>query len=163
MASNTFIKFEGIKGSSANSKHKDEIEVMSWNHGFSQPPPSRNAASGRTVEQAQHMDFSFTKDLDASTDDLIKLCWTGKHVDKVRFTAYRSGGQRNTRVAYLKIVMTDVVVSNYSVGGGPEDLPVENVSLSYASVEYIYTGTSKKGKASSKQAVKHDLTTRKIS
>jgi type VI protein secretion system component Hcp len=36
--------------------------------------------------------------------------------------------------------MQHVVISNYSVSGGPGDVPVENVSLDYGTVMYEYNG-----------------------
>ena len=50
MATNMYIKFEDPSiGSSDAPGHKDEIEVLSWNHGFVQPTsPTR---CRRTVEQ----------------------------------------------------------------------------------------------------------------
>ena len=167
MATKMYIKFENptIDGGSGDSKHKKEIEVMSWNHGFSQPTSAvRSTAGGGTVEQANHMDFSFTKYLDSASDDLIKLCWTGKHIGTGTFTAYRSDGVADAPVEYLKIVMEGAVVSNYSVGGGMGDLPVENISLNYATVQYTYLSQDKeKGTGSGNQPVKHDLVQGKVS
>ena len=167
MATKMYIKFEKptIDGGSGDSKHKKEIEVMSWNHGFSQPTSAvRSTAGGGTVEQANHMDFSFTKYLDSASDDLIKLCWTGKHIGTGTFVAYRADGVADAPVEYLKIVMEGVVVSNYSVGGGVGDLPVENISLNYATVQYTYLSQDKeKGTGSGNQPVKHDLVQGKVS
>lgn len=161
MATKMYIKFEepAIEGSSKDSKHEKEIEVMSWNHSFSQPTSSvRSTAGGGTVEQANHSDFSLTKYMDSATDDLLKQCWTGKHIGKATFTAYRADGVSDDPVKYLEIVMEGVVVSSISVGGGPGDIPVENVSLNYATVQYTYvTQDSESGDAGGNQPVKHDL------
>ena len=37
MAYDSFLKIEGIKGESLDSKHKDEIEVLSFSWGATQP------------------------------------------------------------------------------------------------------------------------------
>lgn len=34
--------------------------------------------------------------------------------------------------------MEHVIIANYSVSGGPGDLPVENVALDYGTIQYIY-------------------------
>ena len=139
MATNMFIKFENpaIKGSSTAPGHTDEIEVLSWSHGFAQPTsPTRG---GGTVESATHQNLSFTKYLDAATNDILKLCWSGRQIEKATLSCYRSDGAAdNKQVEYLRIVLEHVVISNYSISGGPGDIPVENVSLDYGIVQYIY-------------------------
>ena len=92
MAGTMFLKLTGpdITGESTDSAHPGEIQVLSWSHSFNQPTsPTRSSAGGGTVEQANHSDFSFTKYTDASTDDLLKMCWSGKHIEKGVFCAYR--------------------------------------------------------------------------
>ena len=161
MATKMYIKFVGpaIEGGSKDSKHDKDVEIMSWNHGFSQPTsPVRSTAGGGTVEQANHMEFSFTKYIDSATDDLLKQCWSGKHIDTATFTAYRSDGVSDVAVKYLEILMTGVVVSSFSIGGGSGDIPVENVSLNYATVTYTYGSQDPaKGSGKTNQPVKHDL------
>ena len=36
MAVDMFIKIDGIKGESADDKHKEEVDVLSWSWGMSQ-------------------------------------------------------------------------------------------------------------------------------
>jgi len=161
MATAIYLKFEtpDIDGGSKDEKHKKEVEVMSWNHSFSQPTsPVRSTAGGGTVEQASHGEFSFTKYLDSASDDLIKLCWNGKHIGKATVTAYRADGAADEPIKYLEVVMEGVIVSSYSIGGGEGDIPVENVSLNYAVVQYTYVSQDpEKGDAKGNQPVKHDL------
>src|SRR5215470_7716737 len=95
MATNMYLKFEtpDIKTSTTAAEHTGEIEVLSWSHGFVQPTsPTRSAAGAGTVEQATHQNFSFTKYLDAATNDLLKYCWSGKQIGKATLTCYRSDG-----------------------------------------------------------------------
>ena len=40
--------------------------------------------------------------------------------------------------AYLTLTMQHVFISNYSVSGGPGDIPLEHVSLDYGTVQYTY-------------------------
>ena len=41
-----FIKFDGIKGESADAKHKDEIDVESWSWGETHRPARAAPAAG---------------------------------------------------------------------------------------------------------------------
>ncbi|MGF1476135.1 MAG: Hcp family type VI secretion system effector [Geminicoccaceae bacterium] len=166
MATNTYIEFKepNIKGESTDSNHKDHIEVMSWTHGFTQTTSAtRASAGGGTVEMANHQDFNFTKYTDSATDDLLQYCWSGKHIKSAIFHAYRADGD-NKPCKYLEINMESVIVSNISIGGGPSDLPVENVSLSYGKVTYKYIPQDEaKGTAGGVEPVSHDLIKRQVS
>lgn len=165
MATNSYIKMDGIDGGSTSENHAKEIEVMSWSHGFSQPTsPVRSTAGSGSVEQANHSNFTFTKYIDSATDDLLKHCWTGKQIKTAVVTCYRAdGNDKNKPVEYLKIEMEHVVVSNYSISGGAGDVPVENVSLDYGVVKYTYLPQKKEdGTGGSAQPIKHNLETRTI-
>lgn len=166
MAGNMFLKLTtpDIKGESTDSSHKEEIQVLSWSHSFNQPTsPTRSSAGGGTVEQANHSDFSFTKYIDASTDDLLKQCWSGKHIQKGVFSAYRSNGD-NKPVEYLVITMEKIIVSNVSIGGGTGDIPTETITLSYGTVEYKYIPQKEDdGTGEGAQPVKHDLIKQEVS
>ena len=159
MATNMYIKFEepAVSGS-ATGDHAGELEVLSWSHGFVQPTsPTRTAAGSGGVEQATHQNLTFTKYLDGATSELLKYCWSGKQFGKVTLTCFRSDGAAvQTPVPYLRVVMQHVVISNYSVSGGPGDIPVENVSLDYGVVQYEYLAQKAAG-APAAAPVKHDL------
>lgn len=160
MATNLFLKFEEpeIKGESGDSSHKEEIQVLSWSHSFNQPTsPTRSSAGGGTVEQANHSDFTFTKYVDAATDDLLKYCWSGKQIGKGTFTAYRADGD-NKPVKYLEVMMEKIIVANVSFGGGTGDLPTETISLAYGKVTYTYMPQKvDDGTGGGAQPVHHDL------
>jgi type VI secretion system secreted protein Hcp len=160
MATNFFLKLEtpDIKGESTDSSHKDELQVLSWSHSFNQPTkPTRSSAGGGSVEQANHSDFTITKYVDAATDDLLKMCWSGKQIGKGTFSAYRSDGD-NKAIKYLEVVMEKIIVSNVSFGGGGGDLPTETVALGYGKVTYNYIPQKPAdGTADGVQPVYHDL------
>ena len=164
MATNMYIKFEepAIEGSGGAAGHEKEIEILSWSHGFSQPTsPTRSTAGSGTVEQANHSNFTFTKYLDSATNALLKYCWSGKQIGKATLTCYRSSGaDDNKPVEYLKVIMQHVVISNYSVSGGPGDIPVENVSLDYGIIQYNYVNQKDAGTGGT---AKHNLETNTIS
>jgi type VI secretion system secreted protein Hcp len=166
MAGNMFLKLEtpNIEGESSDSSHEKEIQVLSWSHSFNQPTsPTRSSAGGGTVEQANHSDFTITKYVDAATDDILKQCWSGKMISKGTFCAYRADGN-NKPVKYLEIVMSDIIISNVSFGGGTGDIPTETVALSYGVIEYKYIPQKKDdGSGDGAQPVKHDLVKQEVS
>lgn len=164
MAGNMFIKIGDINGESTDSSHANEIQVLSWSHSFNQPTsPTRSSAGGGTVEQANHADFSFTKYIDSSTDDILKACWSGAHIEKGMFSCYRADGN-NKAIKYLEVNFEDIIISNYSIGGGTGDIPTETVTLSYGIIEYKYIPQKEvDGKADGAQPVKHDLIKQEVS
>jgi type VI secretion system secreted protein Hcp len=165
MAANFFLKLEdpAINGESNDSSHTNELQVLSWSHSFNQPTKAtRSSAGGGTVEQANHSDFSITKYVDAATDDLLKMCWSGKQIGKGTFTAYRSDGD-NKAIKYLEVVMEKIVVSNVSFGGGGGDLPTETVALAYGKVTYNYIPQkTADGTGGGVQPVYHDLIAQEV-
>jgi type VI secretion system secreted protein Hcp len=167
MASNIFLKLEGIEGESKDGKNPGTIEILSWNHAFHQPTsPVRSTAGAGTVEKATHSDLSFNKYLDGASHGLLKACWAGTTIKTAVLKAFRADGAVETgaSTAYLEINLESVVISNYSVSGGPGDIPMENVSLNYGSVEYKYTPQKQKeGSAEAQKPAKHDLITNTIS
>lgn len=162
MAQNFFIKIDGIDGESKVDSHDKDIQVLSWSHSFNQPTSAtRSSAGGGTVEQANHADFSFTKYLDVASVPLMKSCWNGKTIATATFTAYRSDG--DALVEYLKVELTNVLVSNISFGGGTGDMATETVTLSYSKVKYTYTQQKVAGAGNDgNKAASHDLSLQKV-
>jgi type VI secretion system secreted protein Hcp len=158
-----YLKFEGpeIKGQSPARGYEGQIEILSWSHGFTQPTSAtRSTAGAGTVEQANHQNLSVSKYLDGATSALLKCCWSGKQIEKATLTCLRaSGAEDNKAVEYLKVVMEHVIIANYSVSGGPGDLPVENLALDYGIIQYNYV--PQKAVDGNTQA-KHNLETRAI-
>ena len=106
-----------------------------------------------------------TKYLDAGSTELLRACWGGQQFKQVLLTCYRSDGAKDNKpVQYLKVDMQHVIVANYSVSGGPGDVPVENVSLDYGVIQYTYAEQKHEdGKTGSNLPATHNLETRVIS
>ncbi|MDD2390576.1 MAG: type VI secretion system tube protein Hcp [Desulfobacterales bacterium] len=163
MSSNTYIKFDTVKGESTDKGHADWIEILSWSHSFSQPASPIRSSAGSTVERAQHSDLNISKYIDSATDDLLGACWKGKQFEKVTLECFKSDGD-NTPLKFLEIDLEDVIVSNFSISGGGGSLPMESISLSYSKVQYIYNAKNKdKGEqADGAQPISHDLKTNEV-
>jgi type VI secretion system secreted protein Hcp len=162
-----YLKFEGPEFESGTSAdgHVGEIEVLSWNHGFSQPTsPTRSGAGSGTTEQANHHNFTFSKYTDGSSTALMKNCWSGKQFDKATLTCYRADGSENAEaVKYLEVIMEHIVIANLSLSGGPGDIPVENISLDYGKIQYNYVSQKRdSGEADGNKPASHDLEARKV-
>jgi type VI secretion system secreted protein Hcp len=66
---------------------------------------------------------------------LLLACATGEHIKEANFTARKSG---QLPVDFLKIKLTDVLVSSYQTGGSGDVLPMDQLSLNFAKIEFSY-------------------------
>ncbi len=131
-----FIKIDDVKGESTDDKHKGEIDIESWSWGVSQAGTSGHGA-GAGAGKALPQDFHFTKKHDKASPVLFISCATGAHFKTAVLTARKAGkGQQE----YLKITMSDVMISSYQVGGseGSGVVPSDQVSLNFAKLELSY-------------------------
>jgi type VI secretion system secreted protein Hcp len=111
MSGDMFLKVDGIKGESKDSKHKDEIDVLSWSWGMTSSP----AVVGRGgAGKVSFRDLSIGKQIDAATPKLMLSCASGQHIKSALLTARKSG---ETGVEYLKIKLDVVRVTSVGVGG----------------------------------------------
>jgi type VI secretion system Hcp family effector len=146
MASTIFCKIDGIKGESTDSNHKDEIELLSWSHGLTQPRSAvASTAGGGTAGRCNHSDMSVMKEMDSASPILSQYCCTGKHIDSITMTLRRADGDKS--VPYMVIKLSDVVISSVSVGGQTDAIPSETVTFNYAKIEWEYTKQNRKGGA----------------
>jgi type VI secretion system secreted protein Hcp len=144
MAVDMFIKIGDIKGEAKDSKHKDEIDVLAWSWGMSQSG-SMHSGGGGGAGKVNVQDLSLTKYVDKSSPNLMLHCCNGKHVPEVNLVVRKAG---EDALEYLKIKMTDCLVSSVSTGGsGGEDKLTENVVINFAKVHVAYQPQGKDGKA----------------
>lgn len=136
MAVDIFIKIDGIKGESLDAKHKDEIDVLAWSWGMSQSGTFHTGGGGG-AGKVNIQDISFTKYVDASTPLLMLHCSNGKHIKEATLVVRKAAG--DNPLEYIKIKMTQVMVTSVSTGGsGGEDRLTENVTLNFGQVTYDY-------------------------
>ncbi len=132
MAVDMFLKIDGIEGESADSKHKGEIEVLSFSWGISNASPTQSP--GRlSARKTTLSDFSIVKYVDSASPKLFAGCCTGEHVPELNFAVRKAG---ETQLEYYKIKLTDVLISSVapagSAGGGNT---MEQVSFSFGAAE----------------------------
>jgi type VI secretion system secreted protein Hcp len=81
MAIDVHLQIDGIKGESADDKHRDWIECSSVHWGISQPKSATaSTGGGHTAERADLQDIMFTKLADISTPILLQTCAVGKTI-----------------------------------------------------------------------------------
>ncbi len=129
MAFDAFLKLAGIKGESADSKHKDEIEVLSFSFGISQKVNSHGGGHGSGKAAVE--DLRVVKNVDTASPDLFDSCCSGKHIQDGALTLRRAGKES---MDFYKITFEDAQISSVVPGGNVSDgTAMENVSLDFAS------------------------------
>jgi type VI secretion system secreted protein Hcp len=104
-----FLKLDGIKGESADAKHKGEIDILSFSWGVQQTGTSASGGGGGSGKVKFH-DLQITKKTDAASPLLMLNCANGAHLKEASLTVRKAGGEQ---LEYLKIKLTDVLVSSY--------------------------------------------------
>ena len=136
MATDFFLKIDGIPGESKDSKHKDEIDVLSFSWGASNSGTMAFGGGGG-AGKVNMQDFHFTMNLNKATPKLILACASGEHIKKAVLTVRKAGKEQHE---FLKVTFSDILVSSYqtSGSGGGGEIPMESISLNYTKVEFEY-------------------------
>lgn len=131
-----FLKLDGIDGESADSKHKGDIDLQSWSWGESQAG-SHGGGGGGGAGKVSMQDFHFVMSNNKASPKLMLACATGEHIKKAVLICRKAGTEQQE---FLKITMSDLLVSSYQTGGssGGGTAPTDQISLNFAKIEYEY-------------------------
>jgi type VI secretion system secreted protein Hcp len=136
VASDYLLKLDGIKGESADAKHKDEIEIESFSWGATNPT-STSFGGGGGAGKVNFNDLTLTSKVSIASPNLMIACATGQHIKSAILTVRKSGKEAQE---YYLVKMSDVLVSSYQCGGheGSNALPSDQFALNFAKVEFSY-------------------------
>jgi type VI secretion system secreted protein Hcp len=143
MAIDMFLKLDGIKGESKDAKHADEIHIESFSWGLNQTGVHGTGGGGGAGKVQVH-DISITKFVDKSSPELMLACCNGKHIPSGLITVRKAG---ETPLEYLKIKLSDVLISGVQAAGAGSDLLTENLTLNFSKFNVEYQMQGKDGKA----------------
>jgi type VI secretion system secreted protein Hcp len=131
-----FLKVDGIEGESQDSKHKGEIDVLSFTWGATQTGTAVSGG-GLGAGKVAMQDLHITKQVDKASPKLMLACASGDHIKSAVLTARKAGKDQQE---FLKITLSDVLVSSYQAGGTPSgsSVPTEQVSFNFAKIEKEY-------------------------
>ena len=135
-----FLKIDGIKGESTDSKHKDEIAIESFSWGLKGAPPAGGTV-GRSSGKACVSDISFTKLADSATPVLLANAASGMSIPKAVLIGRKAGEKP---LEFLKIELVNVLVSSVQHSGSTE-LVQEAFELRFGSARVVYTPQAPNG------------------
>ena len=142
MAVDYFLKLDGIPGESTDAKHKDEIDVLAFSWGVSHPKASGPGGGG--AGKAVFEDLLVVAHTSKASPKLWLACASGQHIKSAILTCRKPG---KAPLEFLKITLTDVLISSYEIDGSDEEPPLDQIALAFAKVETVYTPQDLTGKA----------------
>jgi type VI secretion system secreted protein Hcp len=153
MGTDIFAKIGDIKGESLDSKHKDEIEILSWSWGVSQTG-SMAYGGGGGEGKANFNDFNFTHHVDKASAVLLKVCATGEHIKEATITVRKAGkGQQE----FLIVKMNDVLITSVNPSGADGGGTAESVAMQCAKVDLEYKPQKADGSLDAGLHFKYDI------
>jgi type VI secretion system secreted protein Hcp len=162
MAIDVYLQIDGIKGESADDKHKDWIECKSVSWGVDQPKSATaSTGGGHTAERCEHRDITLSKLADLSSPILLQTCAAGKTIPKARFEFMRADAQ-GERIKYFEIEIENVLIGAVSPCVEEGDILGEQVALKFSRVKWKYTQQKVTGGAGGNTSGGWDLSANKI-
>src|SRR5215210_7552682 len=104
MAVDMFLKIDGIEGDARDTRHKGEIEILSFSWGVVNT--GSNTGGGGGAGKVVPSDFSIMKALDKATPKLFERMCEGSHIPEVNVSV-GSASVKGEQVEFLKIKLTD--------------------------------------------------------
>ena len=137
----TFLKLDGIKGEVTQKGYVGDIEISSYSIGAG----NRNlgSGSGGGTGKTNFHDLTITKTVDKASPTLFAAAATGKHLSNATLTFVRKAGEKP--LEYLKIKLTDVLVSSYKSGTSNKAQPIESITFNFTKIEATFPAAGNNG------------------
>ena len=162
MAIDVYLQIDGIKGESADTTHKDWIEVKSVQWEVLQPKSATaSTGGGHTAERTEHKDIVVSKLADLATPVLLQTCSSGKTIPKAKLEFMRADGQGD-RVKYFEIELENVLIGSITPAVKEGDFMHETVGIKFSKVKWKYTQQKIGGGAGGNTSGGWDLASNKI-
>lgn len=139
MAIDVYLQIEGIKGESADGRHKDWMECQSATWSISQPrSATASTGGGHTAERCEHGEVVITKLADLSSPVLLQTCSTGRTIPRAKLEFMRADGN-GERIKYFEIELENVLIGGVFPAIHEGKLLSEHVGLKYSKAKWKYT------------------------
>jgi type VI secretion system secreted protein Hcp len=152
MAVDVFLKIKGIPGESADSKHKGEIDVLSYSWGVSQTG-TMSYGGGGGAGKANFGDFSFMMRMNKATPKLMQACANGSHIPDAILVCRKAGDKQQE---YMTYKFYDLLISSYQTSASSEE-PMESISFNFSKMEMEYKEQDAKGNLGGATEFKYNI------
>lgn len=135
-ATDLFLKADSIKGESTDSRHRDEIAILSWDWALTNTA-SIATGGGGGAGLTRIGDLRIRKFVDRASPRLLFDVCSGQHLREVILTAREAAS--SIPIDYYQIKLRDVLVSSHSTSGSTGDEGMtEIVTFNFAELEVTY-------------------------
>jgi type VI secretion system secreted protein Hcp len=152
MAVDVFLKIKGVPGESADSKHKSEIDVLSYSWGLTQTG-TMSYGGGGGAGKANFGDFSFMMRMNKATPKLMQACANGSHIEEAILTCRKAGDKQQEYMIYK---FYDLLISSYQTSASSEE-PTESISFNFSKMEMEYKEQDSKGNLGGATGFKYNI------
>lgn len=149
-----FLKLDGVPGESTDSKHKGEIEILSFSWGC-HSSSSIGQGGGGGVGKAVFSDFTFQKKVDISSPKLSLISARGDHIKTAKLSIRKAGGAAG-QVDYQVYDLEKIYVTGVQISGGEGGLFYETLTLAPTKFKWEYKQQADDGSLSGNVAVTVD-------
>jgi len=159
MAVDIFAKLGDIEGESTDDKHKDEVEVLSYSWGVTNPAHIGTGGGGG-AGRATFQDLSIVHKIDKASPQLLRACATGQHLKEATITFRKAG---KAQQEFLIIKMNDVIITgvvNSDTRGS--EAGSETVNLEFAKVDWQFRPQKADGSLDAGIHFKFDIKANKV-
>lgn len=129
-----FLKIDGIEGESIDDRHRGEIDIMSFSWGMSNSGTFASGGGGG-AGKASFGSIRLTTAVSKASPMIFESVATGKHFQNVTLSVVKTG---TVGGEFLKITLTDVIITSYQTGGMVGEVPTDSFKLNYAKIEFEY-------------------------
>ena len=132
MAYDAFLKIETIDGESTAKGHEGAIELLSYSWGATQSGVAGGGTGGGGgTGKVTLQDFHFVANFSKASPRLFEGVATGRHYPTADLSVRKAGANTD----FVKLRMSDVIISSYQVGGSGE-IPTDQVSINFVKIEF---------------------------
>ena len=150
MASNGFMRIEGIAGESTHAKYKkwceiNKIEIEITNDRYKGEEDEEESKKPKKKERITAIigDVTIGKLMDLASTDIMEACWRNSVVGKVEIACLRADGS-NRGLEYLKMVMHDVTIISCTAEYSEGELIGEDVVMASKKIRFTYKSAARK-------------------
>jgi type VI secretion system secreted protein Hcp len=135
MAVKMFMQVDSIKGESADSKHKEWIDLIGMNHSVSQMVTQAQLASSKGTGVPVFSEINIEKAVDTSTPDLYLACANGDRIPKIVIEICQAAGEKELLATYT---MENCLLTNVTLmsSNAASDDPMEEVGFGFSKINY---------------------------
>jgi type VI secretion system secreted protein Hcp len=145
-SADTFLFLENVPGETADEKHKDWIDILSYTQTFRNSGSTTGGAAGKVTCG----DITILKGIDKSSPKLLEAVVKGDFVKQGKMDFTSVGGKEGNRTYYF-VTMEELQVIAVEQTDQPDDARiVERVTLRGSKFSYEYTTQRADGSAGDK-------------